>query len=120
MRVRLMVGSLIAAVVLGGGAMAVNNARAAKTVKEVMKLAHKDPLLKTILAGSAKEEEKKQLLDLYIDMFEGTPKKGDADEWKMQAGAAVLSAAKVVVGREGAIDELKKASDCKSCHDKFK
>ena len=126
MHVRLLVGSLIATVVLGGGAMAVNNARAAKTVKEVMKLAHKDPiagketLLKIILAGSAKDEQKKQLLDLYIDMFEGEPKKGDAGEWKMQAGAAVLSAAKVVLGREGAIDELKKASDCKSCHDKFK
>ena len=126
MRIRLLVGSLIATVVLGGGAMAVNNARAAKTVKEVMKLAHKDllpskqTLLKTILAGSAKDEEKKQLLDLYIDMFEGEPKKGDAGEWKMQAGAAVLSAAKVVLGREGAIEELDKASNCKSCHDKFK
>lgn len=120
MRVRLIVGSLVAAVVLGSGAMAVHNVLAAKTVKEVMKIAHKDGLLKTVLAGTAKDEEKKQLLDLYIDMFEGEPKKGDKDEWKMQAGAATLSAAKVVVGREGALEELKKTSDCKSCHDKFK
>ena len=120
MRVKPLVGSLIATAVLGGGAVAVNNAVAAKSVKEVMKLAHKDPLLKTILAGTAKDEEKKQLLDLYIDMFEGEPKKGDKNEWKMQAGAAVLSAAKVVVGREGAIEELKTTSNCKSCYDKFK
>ena len=124
MRVRLLVGSLVAAVVCAGGVLAVNNNSAPKappkTIKEVMKIAHKDGLHKKILAGGATDDEKKLLLDLYIDMLEGEPQKGDKAEWKMVAGAAAVSAAKVVLGREGAVDELKKTSDCMACHSKFK
>ena len=121
MRFRIIVGSLFAAVVCGGGAMAINNNRAEKkTVKEVMKIAHKDGLHKKILEGKGTDEDKRQLLDLYIDLVEGEPKKGDKAAFQMQAGAAMMSAAKLVLGREGAIDELKKTSDCKSCHDQFK
>ncbi len=122
MRVRLLVGALLAAVICGSGAMAVNNNLVAPkhTVKEVMKIAHKEGLMKKVQAGGATDEEKKQLLDLYIDMVEGEPKKGDPTEWKMAAGAAMMSAAKVVLGREGALDELKKTTDCMACHSKFK
>ncbi len=123
MRVRLIICSLAAAVIGGSVAMAVNNnlvAPAPKSVKEVMKLAHKDGLLKKIQGGSATDEEKKQLLDLYIDMLEGEPKKGEKADWQAAAGASVVSAAKVVLGREGALDELKKTTDCMACHSKFK
>ena len=123
MRVRLIVCSLVAALIGGGVAMAVNNnlvAPAPKSIKEVMKIAHKDGLMKKIQGGSATDDEKKQLLDLYIDMLEGTPKKGDKAEWQSAAGATVVSAAKVVLGREGALDELKKTTDCMACHSKFK
>ena len=93
-----------------------------KTIKEVMKagMAGNTSLLKKVLSGDASAEEKMKLLDLYIDLVENDAPKGDETEWKMMAGMAMLTAAKVVAGREGAIDELKKASDCKSCHDKFK
>jgi hypothetical protein len=53
-------------------------------------------------------------------MLEGEPKKGDKTEWKLAAGATVVSAGKVVLGKEGAIDELKKTTDCMACHSKFK
>ncbi|MCY3008299.1 MAG: hypothetical protein NTY42_00520 [Planctomycetota bacterium] len=101
-------------------AFVANPAPAPKTIKEVMKIAHKDGLMKKIVAGSATDEEKKQLLDLYIDMLEGEPKKGDKTEWKLAASATVVSAGKVVLGKEGAIDELKKTTDCMACHSKFK
>ena len=124
MRTRFLVGSLVATMITASSfAMAFNTTNVAgpKTVKEVMKIAHKkDGLHKKILGGTASDEEKKQLLDLYLDMVDGEPKKGDKAEWKIQASAAMASAAKVMLGREGAIDELKKTSDCKSCHDKFK
>ena len=110
----------MAAIIFRSGASAVINKPAPKTIKEVMKIAHKDGLMKKVQGGSASDEEKKQLLDLYIDMMEGEPKKGDKAEWKTIAGATVVSTAKVVLGREGALDELKKTTDCKSCHDKFK
>lgn len=120
MQVRLIVCSIVAAMMICSGASAVINKPAPKTIKEVMKIAHKDGLMKKVQGGSASDEEKKQLLDLYIDMMEGEPKKGDKAEWKTMAGATVVSTAKVVLGREGALDELKKTTDCKSCHDKFK
>jgi hypothetical protein len=92
----------------------------AKSIKEVMKIAHKDGLLKKITEGNASDSEKKELLDLYIDMLEGTPPKGETNDWHLKAGLATISAAKVVLGREGAIEELKSSTNCKSCHDQFK
>ena len=93
-----------------------------KTIKEVMKagMAGNTSLLKKVLSGDASAEEKMKLLDLLIDLVDNDAPKGDETEWKMMAGMSMLTAAKVVAGREGAIDELKKATDCKSCHDKFK
>lgn len=119
---RILFSCAIAACVLGSVSFSLaNNPKPApKSIKEVMKLAHKDGLHKKVLSGGASDAEKKQLLDLYIDMLEGTPAKGDKAEWPMVAGAAVVSAAKVVLGREGAIEELTKTSDCKGCHSKFK
>ncbi len=87
------------------------------TIKEVMKIAHKEPnLLKKIVAGEGTDEDKKMLLDLYVSMVEGKPSKGDAASWQTLAGKAALAAAKVVVGREGAIQELEAATNCKACH----
>lgn len=86
------------------------------TIKEVMKVGHKEGLLKKVLGGEASDEEKKQLLDLYVSMVESKPKKGDQASWIKLAGGSTLAAAKVVTGREGAIDELKAATNCKACH----
>jgi len=92
----------------------------ANSIKEVMKKAHKDGLLKKVLDGQASAEEKTQLLDLYIDLLEGVPSKGDSNAWIMAAGRSMVAAGKVVVGREGAVEELKEATNCKACHDVFK
>lgn len=86
------------------------------TIKEVMKLAHKDGLLKKVTDGGASKEDKDKLLDVYISMIENKPPKGELQAWQMKSGMAILAAAKVAVGREGAEAELKKATDCKGCH----
>jgi hypothetical protein len=114
----LSVAALIGAMFLALGVNAVgeDEKHEKKSIKEVMKLAHKDGLLKKVLEGKAEKADKELLLSLYIDMFEGEPKKGDAGEWKERAGGATLAAAKVALGRPGALAELKKASDCGSCH----
>ena len=90
------------------------------TIKEVMKVAHKDGLLKKILAGEGSDEDKKTLLDLYVSMVESKPKKGDMQSWHNLAGQSALAAAKVVVGREGSLKELETATNCKACHDVHK
>ncbi len=90
-------------------------------VKEVMKGAHQAPegsktLLAKVLEGSASAEEKQQLLDLYISLAENKPPKGELADWQKKTGAVVISAAKIVVGRDGAIEELKVATNCGACH----
>lgn len=90
------------------------------TVKEIMKQAHGAKLLNKVVEGSATKEEKDQLLDLYISMLENEPTKGEMRDWVRQSGLLVLAAARVAVGREGAVEQLKTASNCKACHDAHK
>lgn len=113
-------------VVLGISCIAVannsNNNAEKKKIKEVMKagFAGDSSLVKKVLSGESSDEEKKKFLDLLVDLVENDAPKGDATEWKYQSGTALVAAAKVVTGREGAIAELKEATNCKACHDKFK
>ena len=90
------------------------------SIEDVMKTAMKGGLNRKVVTGEATDDEKLQFLSLMIDLVENDPPKGDHAEWKSMAGAVVLNAAKVVVGREGAGDLLKEAINCKACHDKFK
>lgn len=115
------VGGLICLAVLAGTmvaplAVAEEEGGPKHSIKEVMKLAHKDGLLKKVLGGEASDDDKKMLLDLYVSMLEGKPKKGDMASWQTLAGKSALAAAKVVVGREGALKELEAATNCKACH----
>jgi hypothetical protein len=86
------------------------------SIKEVMKEAHKDGLLKKVMDGSATREEKDKLLDLYISMHDNEPPKGEKNEWLMRSGWLVVAAARASLGREEATDALKEASNCKACH----
>lgn len=122
---RLLVGCVAALVAMAGVGIALSPSRAADgdspvkhTIKEVMKLAHgKDAgLLQKVLKGEASEAQKKELLDAYVSLVENTPTKGDEASWHQLAGKAALAAAKVVVGREGAVQELESATNCKACH----
>lgn len=93
-----------------------------KTIKQVMKagFAGDNSLCKKVVTGDASDDEKKEFLNLLIDLVENDAPKGEEIQWKMQSGRALLAAAKVVAGREGATDELKEATNCKACHDVFK
>jgi hypothetical protein len=118
---RRFIPAVLALLCIGGIAVA-SNLAPKKTVKEVMKagFAGNSSLCKKVTSGEASDEEKKQFLDLLIDLVENNAPKGDETEWKMQSGTALVAAAKVVTGREGALEELGAAVNCKACHDKFK
>ena len=87
------------------------------TIKEVMK-AHKgkDSLLSKVKSGNANDAEKRQLLDLYISLYENDAPEGDRGDWKRASGTALMAAAKVVAGREGSVEMLTKATNCAACH----
>ena len=86
------------------------------SIKEVMKEANKGGLLKKVTSGEATQDEKLQLLDYYVSLVESKPEKGDMNSWNELAGKSALAAAKVAVGREGATEELKAATNCAACH----
>lgn len=118
---------LLASLGLGLGAPGLENANSeattdeAPSVSEIMKTLHKkDKLHAAVSSGKASDEQKVQLLDLYLHMADTKPSNGQTEKWAAEVQPIVHAAAKVVVGREGAADEYKKAVNCKSCHDKFK
>ncbi len=113
---------IIAAIVIGavqtiGIAQADKEVKNAKhEIKQVMQKAHKDKLRDKILKGDASQQEKLDLLDLYISLVENDPPTGDIESWHKLAGGVALAAAKVAVGRDGATAELRKATNCGACH----
>lgn len=88
------------------------------TIKEVMKkgLKGKEALNAKVLSGKATDKEKLELLDMYVSLVENKPPRGEAASWQKFSGTAALAAAKVAVGREGAMKELKAATNCAKCH----
>ncbi len=90
------------------------------TIKEIMKLAHKDGLLNKVKGGQATKEQQKELLELYQDLSKNVPMRGDAEVWKKQTARIVAVAEAVVNGDEKAAKELAKTVNCQACHQKFK
>lgn len=86
------------------------------TIKEVMKKAHKDGLMKKIADGGGTKADNEELLDLYKALGKNKQPKGEAESWKTKTKALVDAAQDVVDDKAGARDELKKAANCAECH----
>jgi surface antigen len=112
--------ALAATLGLMAGLAQVGGAAETATIKQVMKAAMKDGLCKKVGGGQATDAEKKQLLALFSDMAKQKPPKGDEASWKSKSEALVLAAQGTVDGKAGATDQLKKAANCKGCHDVHK
>jgi len=104
------------AAVVGFAPAADDDDKPKHTIKEVMKIAHKDGLLKKITDGTGTDDDKAKLLELYTELGKNAPPKGDKKNWEKLNTALVDAAKQVKEGKEGAIDALKKASACGVCH----
>jgi hypothetical protein len=91
-----------------------------ETIKKVMKVAMKGGLCKSVASGKATTDQKKELLALFQDLAKASPEKGDAGSWKMKTTALVDAAQATVDEKPGAGAQLKKAANCKACHDAHK
>jgi hypothetical protein len=91
-------------------------------IETIMNKAHDkdDGLLKKVLGGKADDAQKKELLELYTELSKNKPDKGSKDSWKEKTGALVSAAKEVVGGKETGVANLKKAANCKGCHDVHK
>ncbi len=88
------------------------------SIKDVMTVAHKggkNSMLQKIIGGTGSEADAKKLVELYEFLATQKPSMGEEASWKEKTGALV-SAAKEVAEKKPA-DNLKKASNCKACHD---
>jgi len=95
------------------------------SIKQVMDQAHKGPkgvkdapsLFKKIAEDKGSDEDKKKLVELYTALAADHPKMNDDDDWKTRTEAMVAAAKEVEAGKDGGVDALKKAVDCKGCHE---
>lgn len=96
-------------------------AGAFKDIKEVMALHKgKDSFLANILAGKGSDDDLKKLVSAYEVLAAQKPPKGDEANWKTLTTALLASAKDAAAKKEGALDKLKAASNCKACHDAHK
>jgi len=90
------------------------------TIGQVMKDAMKGGLCKKVVEGQADKAQKEQLLAMFKGLAAAEPPAGDEASWKSKTGALVTAAQAAVDGKGDASDLLKKAANCKACHDVHK
>jgi hypothetical protein len=73
-----------------------------------------------LIDGKATDAEKQELLDLYTQLTKLTPPKGDAEAFRKDAQSLVDAVQAIIDGKENGKDLLIKATDCKSCHAKYR
>jgi hypothetical protein len=89
--------------------------------KEVMALHKgKESFLSTILAGKGSDADLKKLVSAYEVMAAQKPATGDEASWKKLTAAALEAAKDAAAKKEGSLDKLKAATNCKACHDVHK
>ena len=115
MRVVVLVLSLVAVSAVSVSVIA-DDGEPKYSIKDCMKACFKGPLIKKVASGEASDEDKAKLHEMMVAMTKGTPKKGDAESWKMKTAALVKAAKAAVDGDATAPAMLKKAANCKACH----
>lgn len=96
-------------------------AAAFASVKDVMALHKgKESFLANVLAGKGSDDDLKKLVGAYEVMATQKPPTGDEASWKTLTGALLGAAKDAQAKKEGALDKLKAASNCKACHEPHK
>jgi hypothetical protein len=113
--------TVLSMVILTGMGSSAPGDKAKYTIKEVMKIAHKEGLLKEIVAGKKEKKDAEKLVELYSALPKNTPPAGEADAWKTKT-KTLIEAAKAVVAdpTPEARKALGKAANCAGCHSTFK
>jgi len=110
---------------IGAGAVLAeeDKAKPKYTMKEIMTKGHKGrrSLVRRITEGGEyTDADVKQLLAYYEALALHKPERGDMESWKTKTAALVAAAKKLAGGDKSAIPELKKAANCKACHEPHK
>jgi hypothetical protein len=117
--------SLVVAAIAGLGAYRAADDKPLD-IETIMEKAHKPPekgkpsLFKTVSGGTGSKEQKEELLKLYSDLGKNKPPKGSEKDWKKRTDDIVSAAKEVVADKADALAALKKAVNCKECHEAHK
>jgi cytochrome c553 len=90
------------------------------TIKDVMRIAHKEGLLKKVYSGEGDKKDAEKLVELYVALSKNTPPAGEKDAWAKRTKAMVAAAKAAVKGDEKERAALKKAVNCAKCHGEHK
>ncbi|HVR87724.1 MAG TPA: hypothetical protein VMU54_25580 [Planctomycetota bacterium] len=91
------------------------------SIKDVMALHKgKESFLANILAGKGSDDDLKKLVGAYEVLAAQKAPKGDEGSWKNLTAALLTAAKDAQAKKEGALDKLKAASNCKACHEPHK
>ena len=89
--------------------------------KEVMALHKgKESFLSKVLAGKGSDDDLKKLVTAYEVLAAQKPPMGDEASWKKLTAELLTASKDAAAKKEGALDKLKAASNCKACHDVHK
>ena len=87
------------------------------SIKQVMRKAHTQGLMKRVANDEAMAKEKKLLVDLYRALRENTPPKGSRASWRRKTDALLDAARAAAADDPVAGQMLTDAADCRACHD---
>lgn len=96
-------------------------------MEEIMKVGFKSDkrkgtvsILDKIKDGTASKEESKKFLGMLLALETHKVEQGDQKEFNEKTDALVVAMAGVIAKKDGAVDALKTAANCKACHDAHK
>ena len=95
----------------------------AASIKDVMKATFAPNGGKLLAKATGKEataEDKEKFLECVKNLTDAKPPKGSEESWKKKTDAIVKAATNLKEGKEGANKEVRKATNCKACHDEHK
>jgi len=103
-------------------AVGIGSAAADATVKSAMKKYFKpeDALAKKAGKGEASDAELAELLKCFEALTKAKPAEGDDSSWEKKTSALVGAVKKIQAKDASGLSELKKATNCKACHDPHK
>ena len=90
------------------------------STEEIMKKGFKGGLVAKVAKGEASEEDQKLVIEMLESLAKNPPHKGSEESWKEKTTALLEAAKATAEDKEGAAAKLKKAMNCKACHDEHK
>ena len=87
-------------------------------IKDLMLRTHKEKgaLVFKVRDEESTPEENKKLLEEYTKMLSMKPPLGDEGAWKKRVGSAISAIQDLVDKKGGAVERVRSATECSSCH----